>query len=409
MNMLERPVPADVRDGISDSSARVNLTGLRILAIMPSVPVRGMERSNLRIMQSLRERGADVLFITERDYGELVVREVERIGCRWTPMSCIDIPHLTKSPREMWRTARTWRRVASHVRRVLRDFRPTHIHVTNVSYFLLAWPALTLQPAPVIFRLPNPPDHSLGPFKQRIWNAIWRQIVAKTADVLVTNCEFTVRELARTGADCRKVRVIRNMLAQPESAAVSDAPVVDPAQVNIAYTSQVNEAKGADLLVEAAFRLIQEGRPVTFYLAGENAWRNPFADALKERVRAAGMEQRIRFLGHIHDVLGLLGRCDLHVQPARREVFPNSVLEAKHCGIPSVVTDAGGLPEIVQHLTDGYVCRRGSGDTVYDGIRYFLDEPDARARCGLAARRSLHRYSPHLIGDEWARLYRELS
>lgn len=49
-----------------------DLTDMRILAVMPSIPVQGMERSNLQIMKMMRERGADVLFITEKTFGERV-------------------------------------------------------------------------------------------------------------------------------------------------------------------------------------------------------------------------------------------------------------------------------------------------------------------------------------------------
>jgi glycosyltransferase involved in cell wall biosynthesis len=407
--LAERPAAerrTAARHESPDAGPREDLSALRILVVMPAIPVRGMERSNLRIMEVMRRRGADVLFITERDYGESLVREVERIGCRWTPMSAVEFPHLTKSPRALWAMGRAWARAAASVRRIIRAYRPTHIHVANISYFMLAWPALAVQRTPVVFRFPQPPDFRLPPLKQRISDAIWRHLVVNGSDVLVANCDYTVRELARTGADHRRVRVIRNMFAQAEVPA-SDAPEAEPGRINLAFTSQVTYAKGADLAVEAALRLLDEGRAVTLYVAGEDSWRNPFADALKERVKAAGHERSIRFLGHIRDVLGLLRQCHVHLMPTRREAFPNSVLEAKHCGLPTVASAVGGVPEMVTHLDDGYVCREPTAESLYDGIRFFLDDELARERCGQAARRSMDLYSAEQIGEQWAQLYLE--
>jgi glycosyltransferase involved in cell wall biosynthesis len=369
-----------------------------------------MERANLQIMRMLRERGADILCVTEQDYGDQVVRELEPIGCAWTPVSCLSNLRLPRSPLELWKTLAYWRRTAAAIRRIIADYRPTHIHVTNVMYFLLAWPALRRVKQPVVFRLPNPPDTTLTGIRRLVSNSVWRRVVVPRADRLVANCEFTVAELRKVGVDCRKATVIRNCLPQRAAGpGSSDAPAVRRDRFNVVCTSQVREAKGADFVVDAAARLLREGHPVDVYLAGENDWRNPFADALKQRVIDEGWQDRIHFLGHIEDVFGLLEQCDLHVQPARREVFPNSVLEAKAFGLPSVVSDAGGLPELVEHLVDGYICRDVSAEGLYDGIRYFLDDPGAREAAGRAARRSLERFSEERTSDLWAGLYRDLN
>ena len=42
------------------------LDGIKILVVMPSVPVYGKERSNLQIMKMLREKSANILFVTDQ-------------------------------------------------------------------------------------------------------------------------------------------------------------------------------------------------------------------------------------------------------------------------------------------------------------------------------------------------------
>src|SRR5438093_13727590 len=91
-----------------------DLSAVRILVVMPSIPVQGMERSNLQIFKMMRERGAEVLFVTEQTHGARVQREVERIGCRWTTASFMssfeERLHLSKNPGEMAAVGRGWAR-----------------------------------------------------------------------------------------------------------------------------------------------------------------------------------------------------------------------------------------------------------------------------------------------------------
>ena len=53
---------------------------LRLLALLPSIPLGGMERAALRVMQEMRSRGALVHVLTNRRWGEKVRAEVAAAG-----------------------------------------------------------------------------------------------------------------------------------------------------------------------------------------------------------------------------------------------------------------------------------------------------------------------------------------
>src|SRR5687768_18447338 len=77
------------------------LAGVRVLVVMPSIPLQGMERSTLEIVQLLQGHGAEALFITERTHGHKVQAAVEAIGARWAPVRVTDTyeERLRLSPR----------------------------------------------------------------------------------------------------------------------------------------------------------------------------------------------------------------------------------------------------------------------------------------------------------------------
>lgn len=392
-------------------AAPADLTGIRILVIMPSVPVQGMERSNLQIMKMLRERGADVLFITERTYGGKMREEVEWIGCAWTTAPFInrfeDRLHLTRNLGEMAGVVRAWSRAAWAVDRIYRRYGPTHLYVTNMDSFLYAVPTLWRARQPVVFRIPNLSDPNVTNVKLALYRWIWSCCIGPACEVIVCNSQYTRCQLERLPINPKHVAVIYNCVPERPHMADSDAPHMNAGHFNIVYVGRIRAEKGLKELFDVAKRLVYERDDVNFYFVGEYEWRNPFAEALVQEVRANHLELHMHFTGEIEDVFGLLRQCDLHVLPSMAESFPNVVLEAKSEGVPSVVFRSGGISEAVTHLVDGYVCRDKSAGALYEGIRYFLDNPAALKATGEAAKQSLERFSRQRVADEWAEVFKK--
>jgi glycosyltransferase involved in cell wall biosynthesis len=167
--------------------------------------------------------------------------------------------------------------------------------------------------------------------------------------------------------------------------------------------------KGVDALLEAALILVRDLPDIDFHLAGEKAWRNPFAAAWERRLAQAGLAQRVRLHGEIEDVPGLVAQAQVHVCPSvsRNESFPNVVLEAKSQGVPSVVFPVAGLPEAVTHGVDGLVCRASTPGALSDAIRSLHAERGRANELGLRARESLAHYDDGRIGAQWRALYME--
>lgn len=405
-------VTAPTATAEQDGTIPADLVGARILVIMPSIPIQGMERANLQIMKMMRERGADVLFVTERTYGGKVRNEVERIGCRWTAASFISAfeerLHLTRNLREMAAVLYAWGKAAWEIDQIYKKYKPTHIYIANLNYFLYALSILWRAQEPVVFRIPNLSHRSLPIMKQLLYTWIWRYCVVPVCDVIVCNSQYTRSQLEKVGVKPEKARVIYNCVPERVSLGESDAPNVNPNHFNIVYLGRIRPEKGVEELYDVALRIVRDRDDVNFYFAGEREWRNPFAEALSQELWVKNLETRIQFTGEIMDVFGLLSRAHVHVLPSMMESFPNAVLEAKSHGVPSVVFPSGGIPEAVTHLVDGYICREKSAQALYEGIRYFLDDPVALKSAGEAAKQSLARFSRERIADEWADVFKSM-
>jgi glycosyltransferase involved in cell wall biosynthesis len=406
-----RPLERHCTEEHDDTSAVPDgrLRGRRILVVMPTIPLYGMERKTLHVMQALRRRGADVLFITQKDYGQNIQQEVERIGCRWVAASFDQLLHLPRGPCEAASLLRSWLRSAVELNWIRNEFKPTHIHIPNLTLFLYSWPVLLYAQETVVFALPTPPDTSFNGFRRHLNNFIWRQGVARVCDHVVCNSQFTLSQVRAVGADTPKTCVIYNC-SPSRLARAGDAPVVDRSKLNVVYVGRICADKGVREYVNAASHIARERTDVDFYLAGDYEWRNVFATDLISEVQTAGLASRIRFLGEISDVPELLRQCDLHACPSVcDEAFGLVVLEAKDQSIPSVVFPSGGLKETVNHLVDGYVCANRTSTALYNGLKYFLDDPEAMRCAGREAKRSLARFSTENAASAWASLFEQPS
>ena len=95
---------------------------------------------------------------------------------------------------------------------------------------------------------------------------------------------------------------------------------------------------------------------------------------LQTRVKDAGLEDRILFLGEVSDIKPWYRRLSLYVAPSRNEGFGLTPLEAMASGSAVVASDAGAYSEMIVPGRTGQVVAAGDGASLTAAIRsYFLD------------------------------------
>ena len=149
----------------------------------------------------------------------------------------------------------------------------------------------------------------------------------------------------------------------------------------IVSAGRVTDAKGADVLLDA-FAIVARRHPncrLTYYGDG------PLIPELKLRARAPGLAGRVFFPGYQADRDDVFADADICVQLSRRESMSNSVVEAMARGIPCVVSDVGGLPELVVDGESGYVVSANDPPACASAIGRLLDDDRRYVRFSEAA------------------------
>lgn len=152
----------------------------------------------------------------------------------------------------------------------------------------------------------------------------------------------------------------------------------------VGCTANYRPRKGIEYLVDALAHLPAEWN-VRLILVGRMD-----APALARRIAASPAASRIHRLGMRADAPALAAACDAFVLPSiKREGLARSLIEAMAYGVPPIVTDCGGSPELVANGECGIVVPVRDAPALAAAIRRLYLEPDLRRRFGDAARRRI--------------------
>lgn len=153
----------------------------------------------------------------------------------------------------------------------------------------------------------------------------------------------------------------------------------------ILYLGRLSSEKGVLDLLEAFARL--ETSPVQCQLT--LAGHGPQIGALRERIAALGLGQRVRFTGLL-DRTGVyeeLAAADLFVQPSLTESFPKALLEALAAGLPAVATRVGSTATLLGvDGTLGHLVPPGDPVALAAAIGALVTDPQRRVIMGVQAR-----------------------
>jgi mannosyltransferase len=161
----------------------------------------------------------------------------------------------------------------------------------------------------------------------------------------------------------------------------------------IGATGRIRHQKGTDLFVDAMIDLLPHYPLWTAIISGRTTANNQsYLDELKARIAAAGLADRILFIGEVDDIKPWYRRFLLFVAPSRNEGFGLTPLEAMASGTAAVTSDAGAYAEMIVPGRTGLVVPAGDGDALKHAIEPYLADPERAKRHGENAVRHVREH-----------------
>jgi N-acetyl-alpha-D-glucosaminyl L-malate synthase BshA len=174
-------------------------------------------------------------------------------------------------------------------------------------------------------------------------------------------------------------------------------------ELMILHSSNLRPMKRIDLLLETIALVRPRESFKLVILAGGNF--TPFL----EDVRRLGLEDRVVVRENILEIEDYLQAADLALYTSENESFCLSILEAMFFGCPSVATNVGGIPEVVQDGATGLLIPFGDPQKLASAIEKLIQGAVLRKTLGDAARVSAQeKFSADVIIPRYEKLYRNL-
>jgi glycosyltransferase involved in cell wall biosynthesis len=202
------------------------------------------------------------------------------------------------------------------------------------------------------------------------------RLIAATATKVVANSAYTAASVLAAAPSAR-VEVVHNAVDlrrfDPEAIDRAEARTrlgqAGERRLLLGVVAQLSPWKGQDTAIEALSLLCREGLDAHLLLVGSAKFvasstrfdNEDYVARLRELVAAAGLEDRVSWLGEREDVAQIVRALDVLLLPSWEEPFGRALIEAMALGVPVVATDVGG-----RRRGDGARGARAGGAAVHN-------------------------------------------
>lgn len=314
------------------------LAGRTILQIIPELNSGGAERATIDIAAALAAVGARPLVASE---GGRMVSELQAKGGLWQAF-----PARSKNPLAMFMNQR-------RLSELIRAESVALVHARSRAPAWVAYGATRRTETPFVTTFHGAYSGSSA-LKLR-----YNSIMAK-GDAVIANSAFIAERIARLYPfAAKRIRVIErgidfrlfspNEVDPARVQALRQAWQIAPGERIILLAARLSPWKGHKILVEAARQLMAGGLSDTkFILAGDEQGHSTYLKDVDVAIAKAGLGNIVRRTGHCADMpAALLAATLVIVASTEPEAFGRVAAEAQAMGAPVIVTDLGGLQEIV--------------------------------------------------------------
>ena len=152
----------------------------------------------------------------------------------------------------------------------------------------------------------------------------------------------------------------------------------------ILYVGRLVYEKGVQHLISAMPKILNNYHDAKLIIAGKGG----MLEELKSQSFNMGLADKVYFTGYLNSKqIQKMYKCaDVAVFPSTYEPFGIVALEAMLAGVPTVVSDIGGLNEIVEHKVDGMKSYAGNSNSIADSVLNLLFDAGLAANVSKRAR-----------------------
>ncbi len=180
---------------------------------------------------------------------------------------------------------------------------------------------------------------------------------------------------------------------------------IAPDKILIGNTSALADHKDYFTFLDTARIILEQNQRIYFLIFGEG----PLEREIKTYAQDLGIEKNILFTGFVDNIPEILPQIDVFLITSKTEGLGTSILDAFACKVPVVATEAGGIPELVEHGKTGLSASVGDSRSLAEHVFKILNDSDLKASLIENAYTKLQLFSKENTAKKTVEIYREIT
>jgi len=265
-------------------------------------------------------------------------------------------------------------------RRTVRDFRPDIVHAHNRFFYTSALAALYSKlysyDLVTTFHLGNVDmisgigGHAASAYEQSIG-----RFIAQSSNQVI--CVSRAVEEVATSLGANNTTVIRNAVD------IDDFTPETVSSKTLLYVGRLVRNNGIQDLLEALPLVVNEHPDAEIHLLGSG----PLEETVRNSIQLNGLSDSVTLHDYVEDISEMYDNATIFCRPSYSEGLPLTLLESMASGVPPVVTNVAGVPEVVTDRENGILLSPGNSDDIADAINELFSDDDLTSTLSQNARK----------------------
>jgi glycosyltransferase involved in cell wall biosynthesis len=209
---------------------------------------------------------------------------------------------------------------------------------------------------------------------------IYHKFIYKEIDKYIVTTDLLKEQALRNlPLDANKIHRIYNGCNPPTHLSNDDIQDIKrkfniESKFTIGVFGRMQSYKGQHLLIHAIDELCQEGLDIQGILVG-HAMSNDYLQEMEDLIASRSLNKRVSLIPFQNDPTKIIQCLDALVLTTIKETFGIVLVEGMLAGIPVIGSNAGGVPEIIDHNETGLLFESGNTESLIEAIRtLYLDK-----------------------------------
>ncbi len=283
--------------------------------------------------------------------------------------------------------------------RIFKGSGPDVVHAHNPTPTIYAAIAARMAGVPSIIST----RHSLVARPRKTVEELKYAISARACDWIVGICEATVNNLkSMHTVPARKIARVYNGATLLRRTAKDDWP--RKSGYTLVYVGRFEPVKNHALLLNAFRGALASMPDLRLWMVGDGSERS----AMERLASELGIVDQVTFWGQQLDVAPFFSAADAFIMSSKSEGLPVSLLQAFSLGLPAIVTDVGGMAEVVRLAEAGYTVSPTDPAEMAGAILRLASSDAERETFSVKGEAAFHSsFTLQTMADAYMELYRD--